>query len=107
MNIKTILKYLIYASALMPLVIFSQHLSPFHFGKIVIFRSLVEVMFALYLVLVFKDRSYWPRRDKFFWAFLGFTLAYTITTFTRVFGERWSGWADYIVFGIISFFMLS
>ncbi|OGN27698.1 MAG: hypothetical protein A2941_01785 [Candidatus Yanofskybacteria bacterium RIFCSPLOWO2_01_FULL_49_17] len=84
MNIKTILKYLIYASALMPLVIFSQHLSPFHFGKIVIFRSLVEVMFALYLVLVFKDRSYWPRRDKFFWAFLGFTLAYTITTFTSV-----------------------
>ncbi|OGN33293.1 MAG: hypothetical protein A3I39_03080 [Candidatus Yanofskybacteria bacterium RIFCSPLOWO2_02_FULL_47_9b] len=84
MKIKDILKYAIYATALMPLVIFSQYLSPFHFGKVVMFRSLVEIMLALYLVLVFRDRSYLPRRDKFFWAFLGFTLAYTLTTFTSI-----------------------
>ncbi len=41
-------------------------------------------MLALYLILVWRDRSYFPRRDKLFWAFLGFTLAYTLATFTSV-----------------------
>ena len=84
MNISKILKYCVYAAALIPLVIFSQYISPFHFGKVVLFRSLVEIMFALYLILVLQDRSYLPRRDKFFWAFLVFTLAYTLTTFTSI-----------------------
>ena len=84
MSISKILKYSVYAAAIMPLIIFSQYLSPFHFGKVVMFRSLVEIMFVLYLILVCKDRSYLPRRDGFFWAFLGFTLAYTLTTFTSI-----------------------
>jgi tetratricopeptide (TPR) repeat protein len=84
MKLSKILKYCIYAVAFIPLIIFSQYVSPFHFGKMVVFRSVVELMFALYLILIWQDRSYLPRRDKFFWAFLGFTLAYTITTFTSV-----------------------
>ncbi len=84
MNIRKILKYFIYAAAFMPLIIFSQYISPFHFGKVVVFRSLVEIMFALYLILIWRDRSFLPRRDKFFWAFLGFTVVYTITTLTSV-----------------------
>ena len=78
------LHWLVYATAVMPLIIFSQYISPFHFGKVVVFRSMVEIMLALYLLLVLQDRSYLPRRDKFFWAFLAFTLAYTISTFTSV-----------------------
>ncbi len=84
MNISKLLKYCIYATALMPLVIFSQYISPFHFGKVVLFRSMVEVMLALYIILALKDRSYLPRRDKFFWSFLAFTVAYTLTTFTSI-----------------------
>lgn len=84
MNIQKILKYMIYATALMPLIIFSQYMSPFHFGKVVVFRSVVEIMLVLYLLLVLQDRSYLPRRDKFFWVFLAFTLAYTLATFTSV-----------------------
>jgi tetratricopeptide (TPR) repeat protein/O-antigen ligase len=112
MNIRNILKWLIYACALIPLIIFSQYVSPFHFGKIVVFRSLIEIMAVFYLVLVLKDRSYLPRRDGFFWAFLGLTLAFTITTLTSVdryvsfwgtlerMGGLWSFW-HYFIFYII------
>jgi tetratricopeptide (TPR) repeat protein/O-antigen ligase len=84
MNIRNILKYFIYATAFIPLIIFSQYLSPFHFGKVVVFRSMVEFMLALYVVLAWRDPSYRPRRDGIFWGFLGFTLAYTLATFTSV-----------------------
>ena len=84
MSISKILKYCVYATALMPLVIFSQYMSPFHFGKVIVFRSVVEIMLLLYLLLVWRERSYLPRRDKFFRAFLAFALAYTIATFASV-----------------------
>ena len=84
MSISKILKYCVYATALMPLVIFSQYMSPFHFGKVIVFRSVVEIMLVLYLLLVWRERSYLPRRDKFFRAFLAFALAYTIATFASV-----------------------
>jgi len=41
-------------------------------------------MLLLYLLLVWRERSYLPRRDKFFRAFLAFALAYTIATFASV-----------------------
>ena len=80
----TILKYAIYACAFMPLIIFSQYISPFHFGKVVVFRSVVEAMLALYAVLVMMHREYRPRIDRFFLAFLAFAVAYSIATFTSV-----------------------
>ncbi|MBI2054458.1 MAG: hypothetical protein HYT36_04015, partial [Candidatus Staskawiczbacteria bacterium] len=79
-NLENIIKYGIYLSALIPLVIFSEFMSPFHFGKVVVFRSLVEILGAAYLVLILKDRSYLPRVDKIFWAFLFFVGAFTLTT---------------------------
>ncbi len=68
----------------MPLVIFSQYISPFHFGKIVLFRSLVEIMLALYIILILQKPEYRPRRDLFFWAFLGFALAFTVATVASI-----------------------
>ena len=79
-----ILRYALYASAFMPLVIFSQYISPFHFGKVVVFRSIVELMLVAYVVLMLQDRSYRPRTNLVFWTFLAFTLAFTLTTFTSV-----------------------
>lgn len=79
-----ILRLGIYIISLVPLVIFSQFISPFHFGKVVIFRSLIELMVVLYLILVWRDRSYRPRPDLLFWAFLGFTAAFTLATVTSV-----------------------
>src|SRR3989344_4018188 len=79
-----IIRYLIYATAFVPLIIFNDYISPFHFGKVVIFRSLVEVMIALFILLVWRDRSYLPKITIIGWAFLSFALAFSITTITSV-----------------------
>src|SRR3989344_1823748 len=78
------LRFGIYLTAFVPLIIFRDFLSPFHFGKVVVFRSLIEIMGVVYLLLVLRDRSYLPRLDKIFWAFLFFTFAFTFTTITSV-----------------------
>jgi hypothetical protein len=78
------LRYLVYATALVPLIIFSEYVSPFHFGKVIVFRSLVEVMLALYVLLVWRERSYMPTRHPILWGVLGFTGAFALTTITSV-----------------------
>ena len=78
------LKYCVYASAFVPLVIFSQFISPFHFGKVVVFRSLVEIMAVFYLLLVWRYPSYLPKISKIFWGFFGFVLAFSLTTITSI-----------------------
>ncbi len=111
-KLATFLKYCIYSVALVPLIIFSQYISPFHFGKVIVFRSLIEIMAVLYIFLVWNDRSYRPRPDIFFWAIFAFAIAYSITTFTGVdvyqsfwgtlerMGGMWSFW-HYVVFYLI------
>ena len=83
-NLVQFLRFCLYLTAFVPLVIFKDFISPFHFGKVLVFRSLVEIMGVAYLILVLKDHSYLPRRDNFFWAFLLFTGAFTLTTLTSV-----------------------
>ncbi|MEK9209082.1 MAG: O-antigen ligase family protein [Patescibacteria group bacterium] len=78
------LRWLIYASALVPLIIFSQYMSPFHFGKVVVLRSIVQVMVALYLLLIWRDRSYLPKGHLIVWAFVAFTAAFTLTSITSI-----------------------
>lgn len=78
------LRWLIYASALVPLIIFSQYMSPFHFGKVVVLRSIVQVMVVLYLLLIWRDRSYLPKSHPILWAFVVFTAAFTLTSITSV-----------------------
>lgn len=82
--IEKILRWLIYAIAFVPLIIFSQYVSPFHFGKVVIFRSIVQIMIPLYALLVWRDRSYLPKGHPILWAFLAFAGAFTLTTMTSV-----------------------
>lgn len=108
-----ILKYFIYAVSVVPLIIFSQYISPFHFGKVVVFRSLIELAAVLYLLLVWRDRSYLPKRDKTFWGFLFFALAFTLTSITSAQGyesfwgtlERmgglWTFWHYFVYFIIL------
>jgi tetratricopeptide (TPR) repeat protein len=111
-NLAKILRWLIYATALVPLIIFSQFISPFHFGKVIVFRSLVELMVALYLVLIIQDRRYYPKTNNILGAFLFFTAAFTLTTITSAqpydsfwgtlerMGGLWTFW-HYFVFYLI------
>ena len=79
-----ILRYIIYAAAFMPLIIFSQFISPFHFGKVVVFRSIVELMVVGYLLLLWQDRSYRPKTNIIFWALLAFVAAFSVTTLASI-----------------------
>jgi len=79
-----ILKIGIYLVALIPLVIFKDYISPFHFGKIVVFRSIIEIMAVFYFILVLRDRSYLPHKHPLFLAISGWVLLFGITTITSV-----------------------
>ena len=79
-----ILRYFIYAAAFVPLIIFKDYISPFHFGKVIIFRSLVEIMIVLFILLVWRERSYLPKITIVGWAFLFFAVAFSTATITSV-----------------------
>ena len=108
------LRFGLYLSAFVPLIIFKDFISPFHFGKVVVFRSLVEILGAAYLILILKDRSYLPRRDKIFWAFFLFVLVFSLTTLTSVsqyssfwgslerMGGLWTFWHYFLFFIILT-----
>ncbi len=112
LSLTQILHYAIYAVALTPLVIFSQYISPFHFGKVVLFRSAIEIMAVLYLLLIWREPSYRPRGNMLLWSLLGFTAAFSLTTFTSIdvyqsfwgtlerMGGLWTFW-HYVVFYLI------
>lgn len=107
-----VLRYGLYVLAIVPLVIFSQFISPFHFGKVIVFRSLIEIMAVFYVLLVWQDRSYLPKINKLFWAVMAFTAAFTLAAITSInslqsfwgtlerMGGLWSFW-HYVVFYII------
>lgn len=109
-----ILRYLLYATAFMPLIIFSQYISPFHFGKVVVFRSVVELMLVLYLLLIWEDRSYLPKTNKIFWSFFIFAVAFSLTTITSVIpyqsfwgtlermGGLWTFWHYFVFFVVLT-----
>ena len=79
------LKWGIYISLFLPLIIFSQHLSPFHFGKMVIFRILVEIMAVIYILLIFSTgKKYLPKFNPIVIAVTIFTGLYALCSFTAV-----------------------
>ena len=74
------IKYGLYAGAFVPLIIFDDFISPFHFGKVIIFRSLIEILFVFYLALIWRDKTYLPKRDSIFWSLVAFTAVFGLTT---------------------------
>ena len=79
-----ILRWGIFISLFIPLIIFSQYLSPFHFGKMIIFRILVELMVVFYIPLMLADKRYRPKKSLIFISFSIFTALYVITGLTGV-----------------------
>jgi len=74
-----ILRWGIFISLFSPLIIFSQYLSPFHFGKMVVFRSLVEIMAIFYILLILIDKRYRPRWSLIMTSFSIFVGLYFFT----------------------------
>jgi len=79
-----ILRWGIFISLFLPLVIFSQYLSPFHFGKMVIFRGLVELMAVFYIILIVINKNYRPKWTLILISFSVFAGLYFFTGLTGV-----------------------
>ncbi len=79
-----LLKWGIYISLFLPLVIFWEFLSPFHFGKVVCFRTLVELMFFVFLLLIISYPKYRPKWNPLVWSLFIFTGLFILTSFTGV-----------------------
>lgn len=100
------LRYGIYFTALLPLIIFSDFLSPFHFGKVILFRAWMEILLVGYIALILTDRRWLPRRDAIFWALTTFTIVFGLSTLTSanfyqsLMGtlERMGGWFSFLHF---------
>ena len=114
MNLEKIVRWGIYVVALIPLVIFKEFLSPFHFGKVVIFRTLIEIIAIFYLALILKDRSFLPKTNPLFWAVTIFTGVFLLTSLTGIYPyqsimgtlERMGGWFTFVHFWVFFVMML-
>lgn len=104
-----VLRWGIYAAALIPLAIWNDYLSPFHFGKAILFRSMVEIFAVFYLVLLVRyGKAILPPRTKLFWMVTLFTAVFGLTTLTSIniyqsfIGtlERMGGWFSFFHFWI-------
>lgn len=99
-------------TAFVPLIIFSQFISPFHFGKVVVFRSIVEILAVFYFILILQDRRWLPPKHALLTAFVLFTFVFGVTSIISInpylsfWGslERMGGWwsfLHYLVYFII------
>jgi O-antigen ligase len=74
----TALRYGVYAllaiTLIVPLVVTNSLFFPFITGKAFVFRIAVELAFALWLVLAFRDPSARPKRNLLFYTVSAFTL---------------------------------
>lgn len=113
-KLAAVLRYFLYAAAFVPLIIFSNFISPFHFGKVIVFRSLIEIMAVLYILLIWRYPDYRPRTNLIFWSFLLFTFAFSLTTITSIqpyqsfwgtlerMGGLWTFWHYFVFFVILT-----
>lgn len=74
----------ILASVFLPLIYLRDTFSPFHFTKVMVFRVLVEILFAVWLVLAIADKKYRPRVNLIFWLVNALFLAYLVTSILGV-----------------------
>lgn len=86
-NINQILKWSIIAGLFLvpftPLMIYSSLLFPFITGKAIFFKSIVGIVFALYLILVSIDQEYRPKKS---WLSLVVTIFLVIVFIADIFG---------------------
>jgi hypothetical protein len=60
-NYLKILRWGIFLSIFTPLILYPQFLSIFHFPKVIIFRSIVEIMLVFYILLILANKKYRPK----------------------------------------------
>lgn len=82
------------ATLFLPLVIAPHLFFPFITGKNFLFRVIIEILFAGWLVLVIRDRRYLPRRS---WILIFVLVLVSVLTLSTFFGKdpSRSFWSNY------------
>ena len=80
-----VLRYGLFLCAFTPLILYSQFLSIFHFPKVIVFRSIVEIMLIFYVLLIIGNKKYRPDwKNSLLIAVTVFTGLYILTSITGV-----------------------
>src|SRR3989344_2225843 len=69
-----------YVILFLPLVVFQGMFFPFITGKNFIFRIIIEIIFASWVVLFLRDKSYLPKRSLIFYFVLASVAVLTLAT---------------------------
>lgn len=94
---------LLFATLIVPLVVSGSLFFPYITGKGFLFRTLVEIAFALYVILAIRDKSYIPKKSVILWSLLGLLGVMAISTFisenpTKSFWSNYERMEGYITF---------
>lgn len=98
MNINKIIRYSllggIFLAPFIPLIITPSLFFPFVTGKNFAFRILTEILLALWLILLFKNAAYRPKKSWLLWAIAAFIF---VIALADIFGENFSKsfWSNY------------
>jgi len=83
-----------YLILFLPLVVFQGMFFPFISGKNFIFRIIIEIISAAWVILALRDRSYFPKRSWLFYFVLASTAALILGTLFGVDVSR-SFWSNF------------
>ncbi len=103
----------IFLTLLVPLVVSTSLFFPYITGKAHLFRLLVLVATAAYLILIMRDRSFLPRKSIVLWSVIAFAAILGIATMTSVdpFKSFWSNFErmeGYVtILHLLAFFVVS
>ncbi|MFW6120704.1 MAG: hypothetical protein ACOC80_07360, partial [Petrotogales bacterium] len=80
-----IIRWSIFLCAFTPLIFYGKFLSIFHFPKLIVFRSIVEIMLIFYILLIIGNKKYRPNfKNPVLIAVTVFTGLYIITSITGI-----------------------
>jgi len=79
-----IIRWGIFISVFTPLILYPQFLSIFQFSKVIVFRSIVEIMLIFYVLLIISNPKYRPKWNALLITVTIFTGLYILTSITGV-----------------------
>lgn len=89
-----IIRWGIYASLFVPLIVMTQFFFPFVAPKTTIFRILVEIIFVAYIFLAFSNSRYKPKIDALTISLTAFLTVFILSSFAGINLSR-SFWSTY------------
>lgn len=88
MTLNKILRYIllvgIFSVTFVPLFVASSMYFPFITGKNFAFRIVIEIMFGLWLILIYRDKASRPKRS---WLLISLTIYLLMQTLATIFGQ--------------------